>query len=664
MRLSIQKFSFFLIILVVSVLSIIFTYFYFEQREKTAAVIFQSINSELSQLNYIISKSITSKGEIEAYRPLLDRVSANNSFVNAIIIHDGQNILLSTDPFYRTIPRTTISSNSYKSLYRQLLKQNFSEEKIRFYRGNKLQTLGLIFIFDSDEIKQSFEEKGFNFFMLFVVVPFLLIFFIWLTVKKLVINPLELLRQFAYYQSVVPKAFMLQELEIIRYSMVETFDRLENEKKELYAVARTDALSGLANRNALMEYLTRLIASSKRDEREFAMLFLDLDHFKSVNDSLGHNVGDELLKQISTIIDDVLRPNDFVARVGGDEFVIILQEYSSLHELTTIVDRVQSTLAKTWIIQTNPITISSSVGIAFYPKDGDSLVSLMKNSDIAMYEAKKNGRSQYHFFTQELNKRVQDTIKLEKDMKEAFNNSEFELYYQPKVDIDSGDIVAAEALIRWISPTRGSVSPDEFIPLADENGFIVELGEWIYDTAIKQQTLFKQVGIDIKISINLSPKQFLVNNFVDSFTASIKEHGANPSFIDVEITENLFYQHNDKNIEVLGAIHDYGVSISLDDFGTGYSSLSYLKDFPIDYLKIDKSFLDDFDKERGRVFIETIVKMGQTLKMQIIAEGVESAEQLEYLKSIDCNQYQGYHCSKPMSVKDFENFYLEKKSSV
>ena len=660
MKLSIQKFSFFLIALVLSVLFVIFTYFYFEQREKTASIIFQSINSELSQVNYIISKSVTSKDVVESYRPLLDRVAANNSFVGAIIIHDGQNILLSTDPFYKTIPRTSV--NSYKSLYRQLLKQSSSEEKIRFYLGNKLQTLGLIFIFDREEIKQSFDEKGLNFFLLFIAVPFLLILLIWLIVKKLVINPLELLRQFAYYQNEVPKAFALQELEIIRYSMVETFDRLENEKKELYSVARTDALSGLANRNALMEYLTRLIASSKRDKKEFAMLFLDLDHFKSVNDSLGHNVGDELLKQIATIIDDVLRPNDFVARVGGDEFVIILQEYTSLHELTTIINRIQDTLAKTWVVQTNPITISSSVGIAFYPKDGKTLISLMKNSDIAMYEAKKNGRSGYHFYTEELNKRVQDTIRLEKDMKEALKNSEFELYYQPKIDINSGKIVAAEALIRWISPSKGMIAPDTFIPLADENGFIIELGEWIYKSAIKQQTLFKKAGIDIKISINLSPKQLLVDDFVDSFTKSIKESGANPNFIDVEITENLFYQHNDKNIEILNAIHDYGVTVSLDDFGTGYSSLSYLKDFPIDYLKIDKSFLDDFSNERGRVFIETIVKMGQTLKMQIIAEGVETVEQLEYLKSIDCNQYQGYYCSKPISVKDFEDFYLNKKS--
>ena len=660
MKIGIQKFTLFLLVVLIASLLIMFIYFHFKQQEKTASVIIHGIQTEITEVNYIISKSISSKKGVLSHRPLLDRVSANNDFIAAIIIHDGQNILLSTDPFYREILPTSKLHNGETTLHAELMKKDAIEEKIRFYVGNEVKTLQLMFILDKDEIALAFHQKSIDFLILFALIPLAIIFFVWIVVQKFVIHPLELLRQFAYYQNEVPKAFMLKELEVIRYSMVETFNRLENEKKELYAVARTDYLSGLANRNALMEYLGRLIIYSQRDAKEFAMLFLDLDNFKSVNDSLGHNVGDALLKQISTIIANVLRSNDFVARVGGDEFVIILQEYNSLLELTTIIDRIQNTLAKTLVIQTNPIKISSSVGIAFYPKDGADIVTLMKNSDIAMYEAKNNGRSQYHFFTQELNQRVQDTIRLDKDMKEALKNDEFELYYQPKIDINSGKIVAAEALIRWISPTKGMISPDTFIPLAEENGFIVELGEWIYKTAIKQQVLFNQIGVDIKISINLSPKQLLVDDFAESFTKCIEENGANARSIDVEITENLFYKHNDKNIEVLSAIHDYGISISLDDFGTGYSSLSYLKDFPIDYLKIDKSFMDDFDKERGRVFIETIVKMGQTLKMQIIAEGVETVEQLDYLKSINCNQYQGYYYSKPISVKDFEKFYLNR----
>ena len=659
LKISIQKFIIFITFILISILIAVFLDFYWKQQEKTASVILKNTKAELAEVSYIISKKLNDKGHLSIYRPLLDRMSAQNSYIDAIVIHDGQNILLSTDPFYKKILPTDALKDSKTSLYKQLRSKKVIEDKLRFYVGNKVESLQVVFVLDKDEIDLLFKERNADFIFYFILIPLLIIFMTWIVVRKFIVKPLEELRQFAYYQNSVPKAFLLRELEVIRYSMVETFSRLENEKKELYTVARTDLLSGLANRNALLEYMERLIASSKREGKEFAVLFLDLDHFKSVNDALGHNVGDELLKKIASKIDTILRSPDFIARVGGDEFVIILQEYHSLLELTNVIDRIQKTLEETWLVQANPLHISSSIGIAFYPKDGEDIVSLMKNSDIAMYEAKKNGRAGYHFFTEELNQRVQDTIRLEQEMKYALINDEYELFYQPKVDINTGKIIAAEALIRWISPTKGMVGPDIFIPLAEEDGFILELGDWIFKKAVQQQILFKQKGIDIKISINLSPKQLLVDDFAQHFMQFMKETGVHFNFIDVEVTENLFLQHNNKNMEVLNTLHREGVSISLDDFGTGYSSLSYLKDFPIDYLKIDKTFMDDFDQERGRIFIETIVKMGQTLNMKVIAEGVETQEQLEYLKNINCDQYQGYFCSKPMNVKDFEDFYLK-----
>ncbi|MDB2562576.1 EAL domain-containing protein [Sulfurimonas sp.] len=636
----------------------IFIYFYYKQQEKTAAVILHNISTELAEVNYIISKNLTTIQDVSIHRALLDRIAVNNDFIKSIIIHDGQNILLATDPFFKKILSTEKLENNEEKLYKQVIKKEAIEDKIRFYVHGKLHTLNLMFVLDQVEIKLFFSEKGADFFLLFAIIPFFVIFFVWIIVRRLILNPLEALRQFVYYQGEVPKAFTLQELEVIRRSMVETFTRLENEKKELYEVARRDSLSGLANRNALLEYLDRLIASSKREEHEFAMLFLDLDHFKRVNDELGHNVGDDLLKSVASRIDGILRSPDFVARVGGDEFVVILKDYKSLLELTHVIDRIQEALAETWIIQTNPINISSSIGIAFYPKDGTDIVTLMKNSDIAMYEAKKNGRSRYSFFTEELNEKVQDRIILEREMREALKNKEYELFYQPKVDVATGKITSAEALIRWISPEKGLIPPDMFIPVAEEGSFIIDLGEWIFKTAIQQQSLFKKNGIDIKISINLSPKQLFIDDFAEKFINYMEEVGLKPTEIDIEITENLFFQHSNNNIEVLNTLHEYGISISLDDFGTGYSSLSYLKDFPIDYLKIDKSFMDSFDDEQGSIFIETIVKMGQTLNLGIIAEGIETEKQLEYLKSINCNEYQGYLCSKPLNVKDFEDFYL------
>ena len=656
MKISIQRFLFSLVLIFLIIFLSIIAYAYLFQQEKTANVIFKSLTSEISEINYIISKNMTMRKDVLLDRPLLDRIAVNNDFIEAIMVHDGHKILLSTDPLHTKILSNSTLFNGEKNIYDKLVHTQAIESTVRFFIGDKIETLQLAFVLDQHEIKMLFDAKKVDFLLLFTIVPLCVVALIWILIGRYIVKPLERLRQFAYYQNDIPKAFNVKELEVIRYSMVETFDRLENEKKELYAVARTDSLSGLANRNALIEYLTRLIANYKREKREFAMLFLDLDHFKSVNDSLGHNVGDALLAQVATVIDNVLRSDDFVARVGGDEFVIILQNYSSMHELTNIIDRIQWTLSQTLIVQTNPINISSSVGIAFFPKDGDNIVSLMQNSDIAMYEAKQNGRSQYHFFTEKLNKRVQDTIRLEIDMKEALLNDEYELYYQPKVDILSGKIVAAEALVRWISPTKGIIPPSDFIPLAEENGFIVELGDWILRTAIQQQVAFEKAGIEIKISINLSSKQLLLDNFMEIFSSYMTAYNAKANLIDIEITEYMFYEKNDKNMKVLQSLHEYGVTISLDDFGTGYSSLSYLKDFPIDYLKIDKSFLDDYKQERGRVFIDTIVKMGQTLNMQIIAEGVESKDQVEYLKGIGCDQFQGYYTSKPLCVKDFKQF--------
>jgi len=662
MNISIEKFtlivvSFFLVIFVSAAL-----YFYHQQQNNTAAVVLKSLNSQISEVNYIVSKALMSnKDKVETQRPLLDRVAVNNEFTKLILVHDGYKVLLSTDPFYKKILPTRKLNSSHTDEYTQLMSMEAIESPLRFYKKGKLVNYHLVFVLDKEEIDRFFYYNDVEFFTFFVMLPLFSMILIWLIGKRYIVKPLEILRQYAYYHEVIPKAFKIQELETIRYSMVETFNRLENEKKELYMTARTDTLSGLANRNALKEYMNRLIDVSKRDDKEFAMLFLDLDHFKSVNDSLGHNVGDELLKKIAGIIDEALRPTDFVARVGGDEFVVILQDYKSMHDLITIVERIQKVLSSAIVVQTNPMTISSSIGIAFYPKDGSDIVSLMKNSDIAMYEAKKSGRSQYHFFTEELNQRVQDAIKLEKEMKEALMNKEYELYYQPKVEIESDQIIGVEALIRWISPRKGMISPDNFIPLAEEDGFIVELGTWILESAIMQQVAWKKKGISLITSINLSSKQLLEDNFLTKFINLMNKHQADPKYIDIEITEYMFYENNEKNKQVLFDLHDFGVSISLDDFGTGYSSLAYLKDFPIDYLKIDKSFIDDYANDRGRIFIDTIVKMGQTLKIKVIAEGVETLEQASYLQSIQCDQYQGYYMSRPLSVKDFEKFYFEKE---
>jgi len=659
MTLTIKKFSFITLFLLFGVLYGSFAKYYFDQRQKTAHVILKGLQNDMSELSYILSKNIKSKESVKSLRAMLERAVSNNDFIDAIMIADDTKILLTTDRNYKSIPsKYLLSSSLAMDSYTKLLDKKGIEGIIRFYQSNIRHEVNLLFMLDKGEIRSHFERDKTRFLLFFGLIPISVLAAIWIALQFFISRPLERLRQYAYYQNSVPKSFRLRELEAIRSSMVQTFTRLEEEQKELYQIARTDVLSGLANRNALREYLDRLIADSRRTKKEFAFLFLDLDHFKDVNDALGHNIGDELLKKVASVIQEVLRSNDFVARVGGDEFVIVLHQHNSLIELTTIIKRIQERLSQTWLVQTHPIDITSSVGVAFFPKDGEDIGSLMQHADIAMYEAKNKGRAQYHFFTEELNAKVQENIALDKAMRDALKANEYELYYQPKVNLKNGKIIGAEALVRWISPTKGIIPPNVFIPLAEENGFIIELGHWILEEALKQQVQWQQQGLDTVISINIATQQLLDGLFEEKLTQLLKKYKTEPSRIDFEITEYLFMEQTEINTEKLDMVHQQGISISLDDFGTGYSSLSYLKDFPIDHLKIDKAFVDDFNNPQGAIFLETIVKMGQTLGMDIIAEGVETREQARYLKSIGCDIYQGYYCSKPLNVEKFEEFYV------
>lgn len=654
---NIQKFILFFISLILIIFYTIFGYYFFKQEEEISNIILKSLENNIIETSYKLAKSIEEKSDILNHRSLLDRISSNEDFIQAILVFDNEKLLLTTNPKIKTINRN-LKNYKLNSSYEKLMNQEYIEEEITFYEGKNLRKLLLVFVFEKEEIYTHFVKNKLDFIIYFGLFPILTLLLLLIILRIYISKPLELLRQYAYYNNIVPKAFKLKELEAIRHSMVDSFTRLEAEKKELYLMARTDSLSGLANRNSLNEYLERLIPTMQRNEKEFAFLFLDIDHFKTINDSLGHNIGDELLKNISSIIKKTLRPSDFVARVGGDEFVIIIQDYKSYIELSNIIQRIQDYLSQTWLIQTHPINIGCSIGVAFFPKDGEDIVSLMKNADIAMYEAKKLGRNQYHFFTKELNETVQKVITLDKQMRQALIDNEYILYYQPKIDLSSGKILGVEALIRWINKTNKFVPPSDFIPLAEENGFIKELGIWIVDEALNQYVKWRDMGIDISIAINISAKQFLEKDFEIKFIEKLEEKKINPAKINLEITEYILMDKSDYVQDILNILHDYGVRISLDDFGTGYSSLSYLKKFPIDYLKIDKAFLDDYESSSGKIFLETIVKMGQMLKMKVVAEGIEEQEQIDYLKTISCDEYQGYYFSKPLNNEDFEKLYF------
>ncbi len=653
--LSLKKFAYVLIFGTLIVFFVAFYIFFSRQIHATADVIVRDVKKELSSFAYIVSRQIQEDKKIYSFNAELKRISASNEFIETIQLFDGHNMLLTTDPRKNARPSSkSLYIPEKMNSYEILKKKKVLSQKFAYFEGLNKKFLWLYVYFDYDAIK-TYIDKLYTQMMLWMTVLALLYFsFLYYIIKRVIIDPSEILRQYAYYQSQVPKKMLLIEYEYIRASMVQTFSRLEKEKKELYRVSRTDRLSGLPNREALHERLEWLIAESERNGNQFALLFMDLDNFKTINDALGHAVGDAYLKEVALIIKEILRSNDTVARIGGDEFVIVVSSYESLTDLTLVIERIQKELQKSRIIETFPIETTCSIGVALFPKDGRSEEALLKQADIAMYQAKSSGKNRYHFFTQELYDEVQREIKRAKEMKQSIVNEDFELYYQPKTEVAHGRIVGCEALIRWNHPKEGLVYPDAFIALAEKEGLIIELGNWIIKEAMQQQVRWQKRGYSLNVAINISVKQLFFEHFIDNFKTLLKETGANPQSIQVEIVESLFLHDTQKSYKLLSELHDLGVSIALDDFGTGYSSLSYLKNYPIDLLKIDKSFIDDYESRSGALFLETIVNMGRNLQMDVLCEGVEQAEQLAFLRQLGCEFYQGYYCSKPVPVEEFE----------
>lgn len=444
-------------------------------------------------------------------------------------------------------------------------------------------------------------------------------------------------------------------------------NRSENQvlglNEELSFTSLHDSLTGLPNRHSLYTQLNLIVANANRNDRKFAVLFLDLDHFKNINDTLGHNVGDELLKSVAQKLKSIIRENDIVARIGGDEFIIILNDFNAVRVLEPIITKILTLFHHEWTVKSHFLRLSTSIGVAIYPDDSKDIDELMKYADIAMYKAKAEGRDQFSFFTATLNAKVHEEVDIANDMHRAFEEEEFELYYQPKVHIESGKIIGAEALLRWNHCTKGMISPDQFIHIAENTGFILKLGTWIIEETARIIRRIKDAGYaDIHISCNVSTRQFQNLNLYGEIKNAVQTNQIDPTLLSIEITESVMMDYLEVTLEVLKKIKGLGVHICMDDFGTGYSSLSYLRRFPIDSLKIDKSFVDDISccQKNETILLNTIIAMGKTLNLNVIAEGVEQGYQMEYLKERGCEFYQGYYFSKPIPEKAF--FELLKKN--
>ncbi len=426
-------------------------------------------------------------------------------------------------------------------------------------------------------------------------------------------------------------------------------------------LAYHDQLTGLANRRLLQDRIDQAVGSALRRSANIALCYLDLDHFKDVNDSLGHQAGDRLLEMVSVRLMACVRAEDTLARVGGDEFVIMLSDISDSEAAAAIAQKIISAISAPFILGTEEIKVTPSIGISICPQDGCDSDTLLKHADSAMYQAKQSGRATYHFYTEALHDKAMERLKMERLLRRAIENNEFEMYYQPQVDLKSRQIVGCEALIRWNHPGMGQVSPAQFIPVAEHSNLIVEIGAWVILNVCQQAKRWQDQGLGLKVSFNVSARQFIRPlELLQTLRSAVSSSGVDASMLELELTESLLLDPHGMS-EVLGEIRHMGLSLALDDFGTGYSSLSYLRRFPIHILKIDRSFVSDSDSNANDAeMVRTIIGMAHNLSMSLVAEGVETAAQSALLAAEGCEVGQGYHYSRPLAVDQFEALLLQK----
>jgi diguanylate cyclase (GGDEF)-like protein/PAS domain S-box-containing protein len=419
--------------------------------------------------------------------------------------------------------------------------------------------------------------------------------------------------------------------------------------------ANYDILTGLANRSLLQDRLQQSILACSTYGSHLAVAFIDLDRFKFINDSLGHHVGDELLKCMAKRLISGVHDIDTVARLGGDEFVLLINEQTDRESLRQVMDRILEIVAQPWVTEQGEFNLTASVGVACYPEDGTDAQTLLKHADTAMYRAKDHGRNSVRFYTNDLDVQVIENLEMESKLRRALERGQFLLHYQPRIDLRSGTCLGAEALIRWQISPQELVCPNRFIPLAEETGLIVPIGRWVLETACAQNKAWQDAGFEPKIvSVNVSARQFRQDDFVQTVTEVLRKTGLEARYLEIELTESVVMHDADKIVAMLDELKGIGVHISVDDFGTGYSSLSYLKRFPVDRLKIDRSFVQDVMRNNDdATIVRTIIALGHNLGLHVVAEGVETAEQSDFLQQNDCDEAQGHLFGRPIPGTEF-----------
>ena len=456
--------------------------------------------------------------------------------------------------------------------------------------------------------------------------------------------------------------FSISVYSIERDHFIVVFDNITDRKKaeeQVRFLVHHDALTELPNRLVVRDRFEQAMIYSTRARSKAALLFLDIDHFKTINDTLGHTVGDALLQQVAMRLRECVRTTDTVSRQGGDEFLIVLPDVHGASEISTIVAKIIERLAPFFTTEGHPdLTATASLGVAVYPDDGDDFDTLLRKADTAMYHAKEAGRNRCSFFDRQMNADADQRLALRNELRHALERDEFVLHYQPQVDLTSGAVIGAEALIRWRHPERGLLAPGHFISIAEESGLIVPIGEWVLHEVCRQAVAWQKAGLPVLVvAANLSAVQFKHGELEKTVVSALLKSGIDPCLLELELTESILIKNTEHVLTTIKRIKSFGIKLSIDDFGTGYSSLAYLKRFAVDKLKIDQSFIRDLETDTGdAAIVRAIIQMGRSLGLRTIAEGVENERVMEHLRVCHCDEVQGYHIARPMGADDFATF--------